>query len=203
MYLSFVLSALLGTFLNNDKNESIFLASVSMASLVFLFKLCYVIWLQNDLCTFIETIGVHSLTDENDFHQINEKINSFMKFVTIFIIMTFLGYTPILIVSLPIFTNERKLPVNCYFPFDWKSSEIAYWTAYFHIVISYLFSILCIIIPAIIWFLMMNCSIKYESLGSQFKNLGIKGRTISKENEQNAFLQELIDLVNTHRNLQK
>lgn len=207
-YASFGVSLLSGAFLSDDRSEAIFLTVASMASAVLAIKLGYVMWLQKEVYTFLHDIGNHSIIHRSEFLRTEQKINNFMKFVTVFLAMTFFGLAPIIIYCLPIFSNERKLGLNIGFPLDWRNNDIAYWTAYFYIMYSYVFSIVCMLITVIIWYLMSNCSIKYELLGFQFKNLGSKRTTAvtskqrtSSEEDKVSLIMDLIDLIKAHQKL--
>lgn len=203
---SFAVSLLSGALVSEDKNEAIFLTAASMASSVLTIKLGYIMWLQEKTYAFLQDIGNHSIIDRSEFFQTNQKINNFLKFATIFLSLTFFGLAPILVYSLPIFSNERKLGLNIGFPLDWRNNEIAYWTAYFYIMYCYMFSIVCMLISVIIWFLMTNCSIKYELLGYQFKKLGCKKTSVgasetrkSEKENQKECLSDLIDAIKSHQ----
>lgn len=205
-YLSFFTSVTTGVFVTEDKNESIFLASVSMASAVLTLKLKYVLCQKKDIYTFIEKLGNHSLIDQNECLRINRRLDNLMTFATIIICSTFFGVTPLFILYLPIFSYGKKLPLNIWFPFDWKNSEIAYWTAYFYILFIFIFTILYMFLNGIIWYLMMNCAIKYECLGNEFRNLntekiGEGNRKISESGVQISLLPKVIDLIKRHQQL--
>lgn len=206
-YLSFVISVLTGVFLSDDKNESIFLVAVSVAAVVIIVKLKYILCEQEDITKFIQNTGTHLLEDEVYFLQITKKINFLMKFATFFTCTTFVGITPLFILYLPIFSVEKRLPLNIGFPFDWRTSEIAYWIAYFYTIFNFMITIFCLLLNVIIWYLMINCAIKYETLGNQFR--GVSKTKATGERDKNisdavmSFTEKLIDLIKNHRNLQE
>lgn len=45
-----------------------------------------------------------------------------------------------IILSLPLFSIERRLPLNIWFPSDWRNSEIGYWMAYTFVIIGVIFA---------------------------------------------------------------
>lgn len=197
MHGTFGISLLSGAYLSDDRNESIFLTTAAMAAAVLNIKLGFIIWLQEETNTLLQYFGNHSITDQSEFYRMNKKINNLVNFVSVFLSMTFFGSVPILVVYSPIFMDTKKLSVSIGFPFDWRNNDFAYWTAFLYVLYCYLFCILCVLITAIIWYLMMNCSIKYDLLGYQFKQLG----TTSSSEEQKDSISNLIHLIKLHQRL--
>lgn len=205
VYSTFLLSLLAGAVLSDDRDDSIFLTAVALEVVNLLMKLRFILWQQETICAFIENIGTHSVTDLEDYLAINRKVNSFMKFVTVFFLMAFIGFTPVFIFCWPIFSEEKKLPLNIAFPLDWRNSQYAYWTAYVYLMYCLLFSMICLIVTVITWYLMMNCSIKYESLGRELRLMGISNRKwkLTEIKKMEIFFGELVRLIESHQNLKK
>lgn len=206
-YFSFWVSVVAGLCLSDDVDESIFLVVVTTAVAVFVVKFKFILFEQKAVYGCIEIICTHSLKDEQEFIRINKKLNSLMKFTTAFIAMTFSGYIPFIILYLPIFSNERRLPVNIGFPFNWKDSDIAYWTAYLYIFFNFCITLFCMLLNVIIWYVMMNCAIKYETLSKYIRNLSSTKTTTAGEivgvEMPISFLQQLTDLIKSHQQLRQ
>lgn len=212
IYSSFFISLVCGVYLSDDKNESIFLAAMSLAVGVIIVKLNYMLWLQEEIYNFIYDIGTHSMTDEKEFLKCTKKIDNFMNFVTAFLTMTLFGVIPIFVFCLPIFSNEKKLPLKIAFPWNYRHNECAYWAAYFYTLFGYLYTLVCMLVTIIIWYVMLNCSIKYESLANQFRNMsfiGTRNITTKSVNENNLseksklIFRDFTYLMKAHQKLRK
>lgn len=203
LHLSYVMAVFLGIFLCED-NEIIFQIAVFLAYLVINVKLYYILWKQIDICSFLYEICSHSVSNSIDVMEINRKINVFVRFATYFLIMAALGTVPFFCFRLPIFSSQRKLPLTIGFPLNWRNNVFYYWTAYFYVTINHFLTAVYLSSTVIIWYIMINCSIKNESLGRQLGNLGtntvIANAKISEAEKRKLYLHEYIDFI---RNYQK
>lgn len=198
-----------GSFLSDDIIESLFLAACAIAAANQVVKLIYILTKKDKILSFIEDICFHTLSDSNEFNEMQQKLNNFAKFGYLLVFFMSFGVLCFLILSLPIFSSEVTLPLNIAFPLDWKNNRMNYWLAHSFIAIGIGAATLETFFCVIYWFIMINCSIKYKILGNQLRTMGEKTSEIFANNKssqmekENHFSQYLIQLIKTHRNILK
>lgn len=217
--ISLFVSLLFGAILSGD-NTSIFSLVVAIPTAVIAVKQIYIFWNEKQFYQLLNGICVHSFPAKDQSTECVEKLKKFMKFVQFYSLMVITSFILLLISTLPAFSNERRLPLVVWLPFDWKDSHILFWIAYAFVVIGLTINIAVIIFTTIIWYLMLNCSIKYEVLGDQFRNMGAVTSVAGKKSyiseaekqkldleqrqeQQQLVLQELIRLIKNHRSTYK
>lgn len=212
VYGSYVMSIAIGCYSKrDDKDELLLLAVVGVLSGVLLVKQNYVLWKHKEITIFLHELSENSIADENEFIKIDKKINFFMKFVRYYLYMNTLGNSLFMISGLPIFRREKMLPLNIWLPLDWKNNGIHYWIAYSICFTCLILSWLNSLLTVLVWYLMINCSIKYEILGSQLRNIGITRTTNapvaidrgSNGEKQKLLLQDFIELIKSHQHIRK
>lgn len=204
---SFAIFTLTGGLLSNDWSECVFLCNAAASISVTIVKLTYILCKKEKTREFIQNIGAHSVADHGEFVKVKNKLNRLMKFSCSLSLVICISIGSLFTFCLPLFSDQRRLPVNLWFPLYWKNNVIFYWVAYAFVAIGTTISVVAASLNIIIWYLMMNCAIKYQILGNQFRNIcltkpTIRKRKISKEDDK-IFLQELIGLIKTHRNTQE
>lgn len=207
--LSFAVFMLLRGFQCADMGESMLIINQGILTAVLTVKLSYILWRKKEVSTFINEIGCHSIRNFNDFTQVNKKLEIFMKFVFCYLLTLFFGFLFLLI--LPAIANEIILPANIWFPLDYKSSALGYWIAFAYCTLSILICVVGSLFVVIIWYLMVNCAVKFEILGNKFTRIGeiktvdslIKDNHISDSEKSKSFLQEFIEIIKIHRNIKE
>lgn len=199
-----------GAILSDEWSDKIFLTSVALAGVVHLVKVIYLLWKKEQILAFIHEMTSHSIEDHNKFIDIKKKLKKFIDCVLIFVAGLFTGYACVFILSLPVFSSEKLLAVGIWFPLDWKNSNIAFWLANGTLYIFCLVTLLSALLSIIVWYLMLNCSIKYDMLAHQFRNIfeipkkvseGVSERPVTVK--EHNFLEKIISLINNHQNLQR
>lgn len=187
-----------GALTTNNESEVVFLAVLSIVAFVVHIRLYIFLWKKDEILGFIRKMGVHSsIRDVDEFNRVNDKINFFIKFVFIFEAMLLCAVTTMAVIALPFFTNERRLPLNYYFPFNWQDNLVLYVIAYIYVTYGLMFTCFCTLFNEIIWYLMISCGIKYQILGNEFRHIG------ADNGQQDPFLLELITLIKKHKQLQE
>lgn len=193
-------------FKSDNVTEQMFLGSASIVSFILTIRLYYFMWNEEKILGFIREMGAHSLKDCDNFNIINNRISLFVKLVTLLEIVVFYVAAALTIISLPLFSNEKHLPLNMYFPIDWKNNELVYWLVFLFVVYTLLSTGVCTFMNVIIWYLMMSCAIKYEIFGIELKRMGVVNQvndeTITKRGNQHSSHAELIALIKSHQNRQ-
>lgn len=205
-YMTFPISLALGGFLSDDENEAIYLVAAAIPQAVGTVKLAYILWKKKEISAFIDDSSVHSIVNYDEFTQISNKLQNLMKFSSCFISANVMGIGTIIFLSLPVFTSENRLPVNIAFPLDWKNSLFAYWLAYAYFFFAATISMVIISFNAVLWYLMLNFSIKYQILGNELRKMGVgitanEKSKLSNSKNQTLFLQQLINKIATHQNI--
>lgn len=202
-YISFVTSLAVGAVLSNDLDEFVFLAAIAILTTVHIFRLFSIIWKKDDILKLIHQTGTHSTNENDEFVQVNQRLNKFVKFVTYFVSICIVEAGLVLIS--PIFSTEKTL-INIAFPL--KNSRTAFWMTHTHIVIGCTYSVLCFLLSIIVCYLLMNCAIEYEILGNRLKNMGVigkrKDRTTQKlevGDEQQLFLKDLTAAIESYKKM--
>lgn len=203
--LSFCVSLFSGSYLNVDYKESFFLTAAGIGGILQFVKLIYVLAKKDQILSFLNDICVHSLSDLNEFNEIQRKLNNFAKFGYVNIFITTTGIVGFHIVTLPVFATEASLPLSIGFPLEWKNNQINYWLAHSFIAIGILTAAVAYFFTIIYWYIMYNCSIKYKILGNQFRTMGQRTNVAitSPTEKEELFSRDLIQLVTTHRKILK
>lgn len=204
-YLLYFISIIVGAFTCDDVDESIFLAQTSVMAFIGYVKLLYIIWRQKEILQLLNRIGVHYFEDKKQFTIENEKLEHFMRYIIGLVANTFFA-TLCCALGIPFLGGERKQFLNIGFPFDWKTNELVYWIEFAFIIIGAVLSMFSFLFSALMWFLLFNCSLKYDIFASQLRNMGsIKTSdnevNISERQKENSFRQDLINGIETHKDI--
>lgn len=199
------------SYLSPDQNECIFLLAVDISVAVVTVKLIYVLWKSEESFEFLYVRIVDvSVGDREEFELFNKKLNKFVKFVHVYLLMICVTFIFVMSSCLPIFSGEKQLPLFIDFTLDWEYSEIIYWITYAFMGSQMACTVLFNLIILLIWYAMLTYSIEYQALVNQFRNLGMNGMNIRtkkvlkknlKSETRNLYLQELIGLIKAHRNI--
>lgn len=210
LYILYPIFLASNAFLCEDRIESIYSAQVSLSTSLMCLKCLYMIYGKREMMSFLYDRSIcHTTEDQEEFDLINHKLERFMKFIRVYITAvattSFLG----IIVKLPFLSfGEKQLPM--FISLSWNDSEIVYWVAYGWLSFIMTLSIAVVMFHILLWYIMLNCSIAYQSLGNKFRNLGKRSGSIARELNFNAekpllreqsYVDELIALVKAHRNL--
>lgn len=199
-YALFSMSFMVGAITSDDKNEFIFLLEATVITVVELIRICYAIRKKNEFIDLLSKIGVFNVETQEDFTLANNKLNRFMKFATFFLNYVFI--TSLFAVLLPPFVgNEKKLFFNIAFPLDHKNDEISFWVALAFLGTEIFLTTNAFSVNVTIWYLLLNCGIRYEVLGNRFRNLGVKQfkKRMSKSEKQHLFAADLTTAIKAHQ----
>lgn len=195
-----------GGLVSNDFGDSVFLLTLGMVVAVLEFKGFYIFFKQNEILTLLNDTCIQFVpNNEQLLHSVNKTLNIFKKCCVIFIVLS-IGLTLIImILSSPLIS--QKLPFDIWFPLDYKRSRTAHWMAHCFVFINELFVILVSLLSSILWYVMLNCSIKYEILGYRLKNcgapVGLDNQIITEAKNHDFVESELIKCIQMHQMLEK
>lgn len=198
--IGFVTALIGGSLIAEDYNESLYLLTAGIIVGVLIFKTYLNYSKGTQILTVLHAICIHSVPNSEELpYQLKRKLNNFKIFSIFFLGIILVILFTFLILYCPILSAEKKLPFNIWFPFGWKRYALAHWLAYSYIIFCLTFNSFMCLLTLIIWYIMLNCSIKYQILGQHFKNLG----TIqSVENDENSFLCQLMELITIHQQIE-
>lgn len=92
---------------------------------------------------------------------------------------------------------------------DYKNYEIAFWLALAFIFTELTISAAISAFSLIIWYLMLNCAMRYKKLGNEITKMGVRTdetkneRKIMEVKKQNLFLRDFIVAMNSHQYIRK
>lgn len=170
-FVSFVVSIAIGAYTTEDKDESIFLAVISIDCIVLIYRLWFVLHKRNEISMFVHEIRIHHTNDEKTIFRVSNKLNLLMKLVHFFMFTNIVGYF-IAVVVFPLVSGEL-LFLNIAFPLDRSSSEIALWLAFVFIAGGLFFSLVGCLFTVTLWYMMLMFTVKYEILSQQFRTMGM------------------------------
>lgn len=210
LYAYYPFSLVIGAYQSDNDTETMYLIVMTIVAGVGAVRLYYFVLNKDEILNFIRKLGVHRWNDsEEKFQQVNKKINFFIRFATYYEVMSTGAVMSLIIIALPIFSAEKRLPFNIYIPLDWRNNELHYWIIYAYVTYDALMAVVCTFFNVIIWYLMMGLVLEYEILGSEFKNVGWITKSTTESisptfsDGEDLFFAELISLIKKHRNLQK
>lgn len=204
----FVVSLVMGAIQSDNKDDCIFLAETAVTAAVLLLKLWVLIWKQKQILDLFNRICIFSVRSQADFVCFNDKLQKFMKFVKVFVICVFVGV--FLAIILPFLGSEKILFLKIAFPLDWKNNKFAFHLANAFVITEILLTLTAFFFSVMIWYLMLNCSVRYEVLGNWLTKLGHlneefreKKVTILDKQKQNFFLVDLTASIDDHLHIRE
>lgn len=209
-YSLFPISLMAGALSSDNKDEFVFAVEVSLISTVLLVKILYIIWRKQQILDILCEICVFSVQDEDEFKLANDKMKRFVKIINFFcflVILNLIGATFVI----PFISSEKSFFFNFGFPFDWKNNEIAYWVVFTFNCTELILTACVCFFAAFIWYLIVNCALRYEILGCQIKKIGIittNERTVNKgknreQEKQKLFLLNLVTAIESQKRIMK
>ncbi|XP_037025588.1 odorant receptor 94b-like [Bradysia coprophila] len=197
----FVLSIGFGSIANDKKNMSIFLAEISVGAAVLSVKLWLLVWKQNKILDLLPQVCVFSIRNGDDYKRSSDKLRGFVKFALVFIsAAAFAAFLSTL--GLPLFGSEKTIFMEIAFPLDYRNKEIAFWIAITFMFIGTSLSVVSLLFTVMCWYLLLSCSLRYEVLGSELKNLGRITKNVNEEvpakQMHNRFFEDLKASIDTY-----
>lgn len=211
-YLSFLASIVIKAVITNDSDEFVFFIALSITVTVHVIKMLYINLKNPETINLIYKIGTHSTNEMEEFIHVDNKIKKIMKFANAFIVVCVVEVYMLII--LPAIWIDLTL-INVAFPLGHHRN--VFWIKQTFVLIGGVYSLLGAFLSIIIWYVMLNASIKYDMLGNRMRNLGVM-RTpvadlsdettvqkviISKTTGQQIFLEDLIGTIKTHQKINK
>lgn len=200
-YSLFPISLFIGAVTSDDKDDCVFLILLGTTTIVLFLKLLQIIWKKDELLEFLNKICVYSVEDDGVFAIINRRQEILMQFSTVFIVSAYVACISGVVV-VPLIESERYFFVNFAFPLDWKNDDFAYVLANAFYFTEIVLSCVAPLNSAIVWYLLLNCALRYEILGYQIKNLAVvkvnemdNRRKMSKIDKENLFLRNLLATI--------
>nr|QGW45419.1 odorant receptor 46 [Bradysia odoriphaga] len=173
---SYPIFLLTNSFLCDDRSESIYSIQLTIIGLFLYVKYLYVLFKKREILALLYDKNViHATENREEYEQNKRKIGKFMKFVRPFVLSIFITCPLLVVVKLPIFSDDKTLPM--FISFTWNNSEIIYWVAFCYLALALLLYAIAIQITILIWYIMFNYSIEYEMLGNRLRNLGTETKT--------------------------
>lgn len=199
-----------GMISNDNKDQVIFSGEILVLCIVLLVKLWYIIWREKELLELLlNGICEYFIDDHKKYTQVTNKLNMLMKFAAVFLCLA--CFCVICMIVVPIFENDNNLFVILAFPLDWRNNEFAYWSANIFLCTQLIGDVITWSFTVITWYLMANCSLRYDVLGQQIRNMGtIKSvhemsdeRKMSHAERDNLYLRDLLEAIATHTKLKE
>lgn len=170
-HLLYFLSFVFGAINNEQMDKSIFLTDGAIGIGVYTIKLWILIWKQNEILDLLNRICEFTIRDDHDYALYNAKLRGFTKFVIVFVMSFFIGGVAAAIV-LPFVGSEKTLFFEIWFPLDWKNNELGFWLATIFVFVGASLTVVAGWSSVFIWYFLLHCSLRYEELGSELRNLG-------------------------------
>ncbi len=198
-----------GAFESDSKDEKIFSVFLILTAVVIQVKLLYLIWKKNEILEHLGRICDYGSADRETHTAVNDKSTTFKNLVALFLSASYFTLSSVLFVA-PFVGTERKLFFHYGFPLDWRKSEFAYWTGFMFTVSVGIIVAVMIAFTALIWYLMANCSWRYEVLGFEIRKMGeissdesADVRYISKIEKDNLYSRDLVEAITSFNSLRE
>lgn len=210
-YFLYPLSFTAGAVASDNEDEKILMVQSSIMSVVLLLKLWYLIWRKNEILELLDRICDYCIDDRETVKVVNDKLDIFMKFITVFLSVAYFSITSVSFVA-PFIGEERKLFLPIGFPLDWRNNEFAYWMAVMFIGSEMIISSFLFLFSVIVWYLIANCSWRYDVLGEKITEMGKRRkevyesaveRPISNTERDNLYHRDLVSAITSHSHLKE
>ncbi len=213
--LSLLTSLLSGAYLSSDHEESVFLLAVGIGNFVQVFRMFKLISGKSLILDFLHDLSSHSISDNQEFVRVNKKLKNFVNLSLGFALVGAVAVSCTAFV--PLFSNEKILVFKIAFPLDWKNDSFSFWITHLFVVCGSLYGFISVLFVIILWYLMFNCTIKYEILGNQLRRMGLikdgqkseiqsvlkRKAKKSKVDGQQLYHKDLIEAVKSHKNIKR
>lgn len=204
-YITFPIYDFACVFLVDDESESFFLAVTGVMITVNVVRVIYVLWKSEEILAFLyHPINDNSADYLEETEESNRTMGNFMKFTHTYIATLSTAAIAILILSMPMLTHERMLPLFVKFSYDGICSGILYYFVYAYVAVEDLISLLFNITNVLIWYILLNYSIAYEELGNQQKKLG-SCKEICERNSavtsSGSYHEDLVSSIEVHKDI--
>jgi len=202
------ISLVAGSIKSDSSNESIFLLETAILAAVMSMKLQYIIWKQKEIVELCQRIGFYDVDDNEEFTLLNRKLNIFINVAVYFFYLTFAVACATCGIA-PFVGGKKQLFFNIGFPLDYNNSESAHWMAIIFLSTEVILTGLALLFYIIMWYLLLNCSLKYQVLGNQLKNMGVIGTVdgtisklkISEATREIVYFQDVIAGIESHNDI--
>ncbi|XP_037039745.1 odorant receptor 22a-like [Bradysia coprophila] len=195
----------IGSITGETVDESIFLAELSILTTVLTVKIWMFLWNQKSITRLLNRICVFSIQNDEDFVFFNGKVEKFIKFVNVFACGTIVATLGCSI--FPFIGKKKAFVMDFAFPLDSRNSEIGFWMAYSFFTSENVLTFLPLTFSVLIWYLLLQCSLRYKILGMEIRNLGRitgvgKVKMLEKE-QQTIFNRDLVASIKAHLHLRE
>lgn len=198
----FPISLIGGAFVTDDNDESIALAEAGIMTAVIYVKLFFIIWKEDEIRQLLNEICVYRIADHKEFTAVNEKLQNFVKFLTAFSVTNCCSASCAAAI-VPFIGSEKSIFFNIYFPLDYKNDEISFWIAFVFIFVQFALAMIGILFSIVMWYLLMNCALRYGILGRQIINMGANKTIDSVRAGKDRFEEDLIAVIATHEHTKR
>nr|QGW45415.1 odorant receptor 42 [Bradysia odoriphaga] len=204
-YTLFPISFAVGIITNEIADEKIFLAEAGIIVVVLTVKIWMLLWKQQQIMGMLNRLCVFLIRSDEAFAFFNERVETFIKFVIAFACATIVGSCVNSI--FPFIGNTRSLLIKIAFPLDYKNSEIGFWMAHIFFTTQNFVTLLGITFSVLIWYLLLHCSLRYEIIRMEIRNMGrITGGAklkITEKERHTIFHQKLKESIEDHLHLRE
>lgn len=171
----------IGAIKSEDMNRSVFTAGNTLGVFVATVKYWFLISKQYQILDLLNRVCVFSIRSADNCKIFNDKLTGFAFVFVFFVNLTLTASLGS--IAATFFGNERSFVAEMAFPLDYRNNEIAFWIA----AIFFIGAVFLMIFPhffsVIIWYLLLVCTLRYEILGNELKNMGRMDKNIGHEKD--------------------
>ncbi len=194
--LVFAILIVTGAIESDDNDVKIFSVFAVLEMIIFQTKLLYLIRKKKEILEIFNLVCDYSIEGSETYTFVNNKSITFVKFTAFFLSAIYFCDASILFV-VPFVGTERKPFFQFGYPLDWRRNEFAYWAAFVFSVVQGIFTSIIALFSVLVWYLLANCSWRYEALGYRIKKMGDKAVDGSVKERQISTI-EMIEMDNLY-----
>lgn len=202
-FVAFAVSVTIGSVITDDNDERISLAVISISLFVHSYKIWNLLREQKIILKMIHQLGTHFTNDKKEFFHVENKLQNFMTLFMYFNKTLICTYAIVAVFPL---VNDHNLFFNIAFPLDRSKSDIAFWISFLFVSGALIVAPLGSLLSSIVWYLMLGFALKYNILGNELKNLGIRtedGMQISGKQQQKLYQKDFITAIQTYEEINR
>lgn len=200
LFFGFPLAFMIGSYENEDRSETLYLLALSICVILHSIKFNFISTRMGIFSVLLKEVSVHAIQCKEKFNEIELRLKKFHYLATGLIGTTV--FIVLIIMAFP-FVFKKVLAFNIWFPLDYKQSDLNFWIAHAYTMYCVFVCALMIAFTAVIWYVMLNMSIKYQILGYALENLGwysLNERKVENENSK-LFYEDLIKCIECYTTL--
>lgn len=198
LFFCFPLGLMLGSLQIDDKSESLYLLALSICTILHSIKFHFICTKWTIFSVLLKDLSAHTF-QSHDMLMATEKTLRKFHYFSIFL-MSATMFILIVIYAFP-FVFKKSVAFKIWFPLDYEKNDSNFWIANVFIMYSVFICVLMIAFTLVVWYVMLNTSIKFRTLGHRLENLGWRHKQKIENEISKSFSEDFVECLECYTTL--